>query len=677
MFCGVTSSSLYLAKQTLTVSLKITKELPWICILEFRASDDNYGCEFLFNNGKLINVKLRFEEREKYHNFVMLICTLLNSMLPKYHPLKVNVSSNFVVAPVKPKNTNLVTLFVSQMKLKNLYIDVNFILHLKHELKKVPHLEMDASLIQLCDLHALCVALCYSVSINEIKCGGKGFKLLYKHIGTAIGQNSGINVLEIFKYKSSKEFHYFLQKLEESSVENLAFRDVVLSSEMGVLFIQNLAKTHIKKLMFDNSCLLKSCSKQFLLTPDAFKSINSFVLKNEVFQCDINIFKNLIVSSSLKSLSIVNCNLDIAVFFDFISQYSEQIHLTNLDLSSNRCTEEFNGFYATPKTLTKLDLDNIHWEGNSYLTFLTKQKYNSLIDLSISNPKINQNDFTTLLASLSNCSLKASINSLCMDKSIISSSLFSFLSNNQTLKRLSISKCHYQSTEKKTILFSLANFIRNSNIQSLSIQKTMQKMKSKLLIELNEVLIEHPNISLLEIDDNSIGDEGLQILYQILSQNNNIKNVSFDGAELSSSNVLLTFINKISSIPHSNCLKKPKNDVSKYVSKMGTKFQKDFKNSWSKYKNSIIDTFKNDNDDEYSEQSTSNSLFYNSNSLVSFSQSTLMQNDNTQQSSLGLTYLETSWDFEIKMPEENNNEWELLEKKFSYQRLLGLSERTT
>ena len=678
IFYCITTNSFYLAKHSITTTLRITKEMPWICVQEFNAFDDIFSCSFLFNNGKLIDIKLRFEKKGSYHNFVMLICTLLKSMLPKYHPLKINVPSTFVVEPTKPKHTQLVTLFISQMKLKNLNVDVSFVSHLKHELKKERPLEMDASIISLGELQALSVALCYSTSIKEVKCGGKGFKLLYKHIGTAISQNYGINNLEVFKYKSSKEFNYFLQKLEGSKIQSLTFTDVILTPEMGISFIQNLSKSNVEVLAFDNSCCIKSCIEQFSLTPDSFKFINSFILKNEEdVQNNIHIFSKLVISSSLKSLTITNCNLDIADFFELISLLSEHIQLMYIDLSKNRCSDKFKGSYIIPKTLTKLVLNKIHWEGQSYLTLLTKQTYNSLIDLSIANPKVNPNDLTSLITSLSNNSLKASINSLCMDKSIISSSLFSFLSNNQNLQILSISKCHYPSTEKKTILSSLANFIKNSSISSLSIKQTMQKMKSKLLIELKDALIEHPYFSSLEIDNNSIGDEGIQVLYQILSKNNNINGVSFDGAELSSPAILLSFINRISSKPHSNCIKKPKDDISKYVSKIGTRFQKEFKNSWAKYKSSISKTFDNDDDDEYSEQSTSNSQFYLSGSLHSFSQSNSTQNDEFQSSGTCLSHLETSWDFDIEIPDENQEDWKLLEKKFSYQRLLGLSEKST
>ncbi|KAH0795225.1 Leucine Rich Repeat family protein [Histomonas meleagridis] len=454
--------------------------------------------------------------------------------------------------------------------------------------------------------------------------------------------------------------------LVQSSVQALAFTSVSLQKSMGIELAAKLPNLPISQLIFDNSNFAKSSLKFFARTPDVFKNVTSLTIRTDSIQNEyLNDLANLVISSHLRNLSVVDCGLDINAFLSLVSVYADNLELETIDLSKNLMVESYNGKFRFPSSLTSLTLNRVEWCGQSYATFLTKQTFSSYITLSISRPKINQNDFNVLLTTLPERSLNPTIVNLCMDDSVIFGRLLNLITKNVNITSLSLSRCHFPKNEKSAVLTSLKELLSNSTVEQLSLKQTLKPMKSQALEELKSALIQHPGMDRLNLDENEIGDEGLNILYEIISNNDRIRHISFDGAALSSPSVLISFIKKIADIPHIDCILKPKNDVQLFTEKFGAKFHSKFQNAWTKMKKSTViqeDRVLAWEDDTDQSTSAASQLMY-SQVPNSYENMEIKQFDE----------VEASWEFDIEIPESSNEEeWKLLEKRFSYKRLVGL-----
>ena len=184
------------------------------------------------------------------------------------------------------------------------------------------------------------------------------------------------------------------------------------------------------------------------------------------------------------------------------------------------------------------------------------------------------------------------------------------------------------------------------------------------MISLKDALSEHPTLTHLNIDDNSISDEGLLILKDILSANPRIKSLSFDGCEVKNYQTLISFLHFLSQLPYLKQISKPKVEIARFAETNGKKISREIKTAWE-----AIDGNNSQSDRKYADESSS---CRSSNSLVSsnlISVSTADINDVY----IPMTHLQVEWESGLEIPYDNSvNEWSALKQKYSYANVTGI-----
>lgn len=683
----------------------------------------------------------------------------LKSLLPLYYPLKLAIPQELLnsikTTPSKP--IQIVDLYVSQCIFLNDNADTADVTLMRQDIQRLKPFKIDRSVKKDNQVDAMCTALMYSPLIKKARIGGKNFNQLFSKLGHIISLNMGLQELEIFKYKISTsvkpQFDYFLRMLHRSSIKNLFFHDISIDSNNSELLIDNLSTLHLHSLCFKNSQFGRNILNQFydFITNLNQSTVNAKTVKKKTkerkssmpnfadfenesdtsklskSQSEQNLFAfseihdkfdmnefaieqddlsnpfqvnqliTLCLFSSLTTLVLVDCQMDIQNFFESVSNamhhcaqnnVNDPLRLVSIDLSKNKCSASFTGDYQLPVHIETLKIQKISWEGESLVTFLTKQQFMSWIDLDISKCDLNERQFTSLVFSQPG---SLSVRSFIWDGNPLFVQFIRFLTEFKYLQILSINNCLILKKEKQTIIPALATLVSKTNLQSLSIDETFKSMKSQSITGLREVLCQHQTITKIDISDNEIGEAGLAVLKDIVTLNTRISRISFDGCGVDHYSSLVDFISYIAKLPYLTTIGQPKKEFKRLVEQYGKKVDKELNAAWSQVlekhpevlsihgkKYATADSNSDVSCDDLLIDRTSADLSSTTSAFISSAandSSTSNKADFEPQISkrAEIALLNTSWDIQFDLPiDDGSNEWDQLKNQYSFEKLTGL-----
>ncbi|OHT07420.1 hypothetical protein TRFO_24372 [Tritrichomonas foetus] len=672
-FCAVTPSAFYICKQAIISFIKISQIFAWVDIKSISINPNSNEVRLSFGTGE---ISLLFENR---YDFTGKLVSYLRPILPDpYFPIDLNLPQSIEIQPTPFKSIHFADIFLSKCKLLNESVDADMILNLKHNIRHRKPIVIDSNLLNEQKTNALCYALTYSPTIKSAKFGGKSFNQLFARVSLIVTLNPGLRDIEIFKHKNTKDFEKFVISLKDSKVETLRFTDVEFTQKISEFLSDNLSESPIKSLYFNGQQFARNCIQCF--HEKSIETLQHLSIENESLST-IHTFHiiSVCLSSCLTKLVINNSNFDIATFFEAVNSNANDLKLKRIDLSGNRCSANFSGDYSMPSTLCKIKLTQLTWEGNSIVSFLSKQSYLTMVDIDLSRAYLSSSQVNSMSQTLPREPKSTSIRAFKWNSNPIFVKFFNFIMKWKFLTKLVMNDCEYSPKEKNQILPSLSGLISSINIQKLSIRNIQSTLGTKLMLSLKDCLCEHQAIKHLDISNNSIGDDGLSILKEIITVNTRIRSICFDGCKLQMYSSLSTFLAYITQIPYIRNVSKPRNDISELVKKFGQPASKEIKKNWVKLKEKH---HRNHHHHKHHRSENSSSDFTSS----TYTDTTSITTTSTLISSLNiitdqnienekeLTALdEVEWEMMIDLFDGGvNKEWEKLRKQYSYVNITGI-----
>lgn len=655
-FCVVTPAALYICKLGHKSTTKLSQIFHWASIMSFKSDIDMHDVAFKFRTGSIF---LLFEQVDQ---FVKKVLTHLKTILPDYYHIEYCIMPNIETPIDTIRPSKILDLFLSKCKALGENVDPQFLINFKHKLSHKYSITIDSSQFNDAKIDAICFALSYSPYMKKLKIGGKNFDGLFHQLASIISLNFGIKRIEIFKHKTDCGLDSFLEKLQKSKVNKLVFSEVTFNQSNADVFMEKINELPLQTLSFSRSQFGKTLLP-FFKRPLS-ESISQFIIQNDVIQKEqIEPLIKFSLTSNLSSLTITDCNIDISHVFSVFPTTSK---ITKIDLSGNMCGKDFTGTYSIPSTMKKIILQRITWEGDSLAIFLSKQVYLDRIELDLSSAYLTGEQIIAFKKSLPENPTSPNIINLAWNNNPIFQKFLNFISKFTYLQQLTLDNCETPLNEKKAFLHILSTLISSTNLQHFSISNTFREYGTKLMITLRDVLCEHQTLNSICVSDNSIGDEGLIILKEIVTINTRIRSISFDGCNVQNYQTLAVFLSEVSQLPYLKHISKPRKEFARLGEIYGKRASRELKNAWI-----CITETRSQNDDNESESDNHN--IQSDHSTTSTTSALISNTVDTTESQLVMTRLEVDWDPNIELDYDGSaKEWKSLNEQFSYANITGI-----
>jgi hypothetical protein len=221
-----------------------------------------------------------------------------------------------------------------------------------------------------------------------------------------------------------------------------------------------------------------------------------------------------------------------------------------------------------------------------------------------------------------------------------------------------LSECAVQKDKKDSVIEALVVLISGTNLQKLVICETFKSCGKRLMDALKPVLIQNQSLYCLNVSHNLIGDAGAGVLLEILQGNQHIREIGFDGLNLSGADGFVRFLGHISSLSHIRRVKRPRKELHRLKS-AGKAGANTLKAAWQTV--SGRNEVKAAEDDSTTDFSTTSNVVTSSESMGIGMP-------------IGAVNLEASWDIRIPVQADASVwEWEALREQFSYGNITGVS----
>lgn len=687
-FCVVTEAALHICKNSgMGKSLKKEQSFGWLNIKQFymdeEQNENTFHFVFKVGNTKKTTHLCFISDDPTY--FLSNFLGFIKAFLPSHHHSKIDVPPDISINEYTLSSQYL-SYFVSACYVYDADSDQTYtaFVELKHELKQYPELRVLSSLYKEDIYKALCLALVYTSQIQSISIGGKSFSKLYSTLATILKNNRTILKIRIFHYLKEDSFVDFLEALTISGVKSIEFDRIPFSSKMSLNMVKKIEQitptefsfidcsfgSHMAKALFEDAC---NCKK-----------LKSFKVSNDkTIQTDESIYpelRNFLAVTQLTKLCLTNLQIDINKIFEAIEHSSSTSALAFIDLSGGVFTDDYRETtYTFPPTLHTVVLQDVKWKIENLIKFIGKQEFQSMVELDFSHTDFKERDFEFMASSLPICINKQyempspMVSAINWNNNQLSSRILDFFSMFKLLKKISLNECQIQKIEADDVFNAMLRMLKNSvELIEFNVKKTMKMFKSRLMKEFKEDFINHPNLEKINVADNSIGDEGINILSEVLKSNPRIKFISFDGSDVSKSSTYLNFLQTLSTLTYLEGVVTPKKDLKKLTSG-SKKAEREYKDYLKKIKKNVRRNASNNNGNPYDTSnnneetdSTTNSTFF---SIASDSQSCTDYNAHQDKNNV----LVASWDIlDESSFYSSPQEWDQLKQMFSFANIMSM-----
>ncbi|OHT04645.1 hypothetical protein TRFO_27783 [Tritrichomonas foetus] len=594
--------------------------------------------------------------------FLQRLLNYIMKLLPAYRTTGIIIPPSITINPETRIRKVFLNLFMSFCYSNDVPFDPILFSTIKRTLRHNSQLKIMKKLYPDSVLKVLLNSLEYSTDIHDVLIGGKNFSHFYTNLDIILRKNKNIVKLHLYHYDREDDFARFVSQLSNSSVIYITFERISFSANMVKELVKCVPNMPITNVTFIDCVLCPTVLEPIFGIASSIKNAEQFSIINDKSISTIeNKFSlqmiNFAIETQIQSLSLVNCQLDIVQLFTALS--NSDVSIQHLDLSGNKCSKSYKATYVLPPSLHKLILKNIHWSRNSLLRLIGKQQFQSMVEIDFSGAQMKDDRLEFLHQNLPQTPPSPMIYSIHWDSNRISVPLLEFFSKYKLLKEISLNDCTFPNREANDVFQAMMDMVQNTNLSGISLQKTMRPFKNKFMKKFRSVFISHQTLTVIDISDNAIGEEGLDLLLEVLKCNTRIVAVNFDGSELPAAKQMcyISFMQGLASIPQLCSVTKPKNDF-KRITSGSKKIERDLRNIWKRIQD-IINRNIGKGEDET--DSTTNSTLF---SMASDSQSYIEIN---QQDKRVL-----SWDQIEDSPYDGNlQEWELLRQTFSFANIIS------
>ena len=635
-----TRSALYLCKNIfLLKKLTISRVCAWVDLNSFVIIDSK-TFSFSFCHLSITMIK------NEAIRFIAPVLSTIRSLLPPQHHFRYQILSGMQNLSSNPSITQFIDLYLSCCHSSNIIPDFNFCLNIRKSLKKGLPLEIIQNNYSDQVINVLSRSLSLTRTIKKLIIGGFDFPELYSSISQILIDNKTIKELSIIDHDRTNGFFNFLSTLKTSSIIKISFIQVSMKIQMLSSLIDIIPTSNLFHLGFQLCNFSNEYFETFIFKKELIKNIKSIEFSNDKLQNYqlLNVFE-------FNFLTIINFSfltIDISDFFDQLN--NKFPNLIEIDLSGNYCSEKLKENYNLSKNLINLNLSSIKWFSNTLELFLNKQIFNQLINLNLSNLILDNNKFNFNLIFKNN--YLNFLKELNCSGNRISKNFLNYLLKFSTLKTLIINNCIFNENKKDILIKSFSEFLSNSFLIKISIEKTFQNFGLQFISNIKNILINHLTLKELNISNNYIGDDGIFILKEIILKNNSIVNFNFDGINPSSLPNYLQFLHDIVSSPHLYYVFKPIQDIELLSNQNLKKNFKELKSFWIRLKKQCF------------QRAHEFSYTFNNDFLNQF------ENISSDFENISQKIINVSWDIDFEIEEiDFQNKWDILEKKYSLEKL--------
>lgn len=598
-FCVATKAALHITKNgPVTKSLKKCDAYGWIDLRKFSLTKDSFTFTFQPSYlGKEVSILLTSADSK---NFLKEVLTFIKFFLPSNHPFFKNATiPTNIIGEDNEKiiiHNHYLELFISACYSYDIDTEqVSTIFStIKHQIKEEHLLIVNSKQYKDDVIQALCLALEYTSTIPRLKIGGKNFSHFYTTLEKILKSNRYITRLHLYHYEKDEHFGDFFSVLTESTIKELIFERISLSHQMAILLFKNFNETEVNQLSFIN-CSLGPYMIQLLGSASSFQKLSKFAIDNDktIQSDDTAIYTSIIefaAVTSMTSLYLTNLSLEVSNIFRLLTQQEAGLSpkLTTIDISGCKFQAGLSDTYVFPPTIHTIIMRNVKWNVENLIRFLGKQEFQNMVELDFSSAQMKDKDFDLLSASLPiriEDQIEAPspmVSAIIWDSNPINPSLLKFFSMFKLLKKISLNECFFNRNESNNVLVGLKEMLTKSvEIVDFSIKRTMRTFKTKFIKDFSSVFMNHPHLKKLDVSYNAIGDDGVELLFDIIKHNSNITNISFDGSEVVRQATLLSFYKSLSALDYLEGVSKPNEDWRRFSSG-SKKGEKELQIYWGK-----------------------------------------------------------------------------------------------
>lgn len=653
-----TECALYVCRENkISSSVEILDTYPWIDFIRFEeVSSDRFKYFFNIKNSEK-EVLVGNKNRDDVYNEISSIKSI-------YNLENISTPSNSNTNENEEVNMNLLYIFLSSCLSKNKRPNQKIVESIIRSIKKNKPINMifqenyDKDMIDIYrrTFETACV-------VQKLIIGGKYFKNLYKWLSSAL---DSFKVSKLIIKQSSNESYFdeFLSKLVSNfDIKSLKFLDVNFTDQMWKSITEIGFSSSLESVTFD----------KFVITPDIFSSlINSSDSKK--FPCRVK-FNNcsqilskfdglfgFVTLNRIRILVMKNMDLNIAPIIRELG--NDMSTVVYLDLSGNCCVSEIESDIRFPAGLEKLVLKNVTWSESALESFLSGQIFSSSVSLDISDC-INSTGSSNVFNFESLKGLKTQdykVSKLVFRNNYIPINLLRFIAQYPYLSTINFEGCRIfdkddSEEEKKIKIGSLISIISNSSIQRLNLSGVLSEYEFGGLEEIKDSLISSKCLSSLDFSDNSIGNEGLQKMYEIIEKSPKLCSVRLGGSNISDPFIFLDFLKDVLSLKRPVKLHIPSKEL-KNIRKIEPTLKDSIALEWAKIANSNKDRY-----DSYQSDfdvSTNSCLF-----------SEKFESSNAEENSRQI--IETTWDVEeySRAMYDFQTQWNNLKMMYSFENITG------
>ena len=523
-------------------------------------------------------------ESQEAEVFLAPVISYLTVFLAPPHRAKIDTGEIPAVEVPQTRN-HFVSLFVSQCRLVGIPIDMRLLSKIKNRVKSKHALVIKRNKLSEGICRALWKALLFATDVKKLKIGGSGFTNLFSVIEHVIQSNRHITSITIEDYgKNDSDFQNFVRVLPESAVERLVFKNVAYTQKMLSLLMGSVNGMSIKELRFVKCSLGRRWVDMFddehLASSIEFPVTSLKIEKDEVLPRpdDVISLSKFLSLSNVTSITLRKVGNDVSRMLTALCEYERPF--VDIDLSENPCSADYHGTLNLPNSLRSLKLSHVKWKGNSLVDLFCTQSFSSRCTVDVSAASIEDYDIAAFCEALVNHP-EQSFCGLTWNENPISAAFLGKLSERDDLDELSLDKCTFTQSEKKTILGAMASLLETLQLTKLSIRRTFLQFKAGMLESLKTVLSNMHSLRVLDVSSNGFEDEGLLVLEEILKTNTNIQFILFDGCNARKAKSLIQFMNELREMQHINRVGEPRCEIERFreSSKLGIR---ELIKSWAK-----------------------------------------------------------------------------------------------
>ena len=374
------------------------------------------------------------------------------------------------------------------------------------------------------------------------------FPDIFEFLTTFIPRLINVKHIEIQGKATSQTFSYFLQELGNYvglPIQSLSFVDSCFQESDLRSLLAFIEKKRITALGFHNA--ISQTGMSFFLSPSFFSVAFSqnISLLNMDNTRDIQLPKLFQYLTSITSLSLVNCRLQIADVFACIQRFKLN-NIKELNLSENVCTAIPNGI-DFPLGCIRFVADDVQWVQSTLaiLLYMIFDRTVSQISLSFDRARVSSTEWSNVFRVFWQSKFTNTLD-FSWNMNPISPMLLGFLARQRILRSLSINGGLSEATPEAFQYF--ISFCNESTVKNISIRGEKTFKIGRMFGSVARGILAAKNLTSLDVSNNKIGDTGLEQIGQVLKRSKTLKNIVFDGSFPSTFNSVIKAVESISAV---------------------------------------------------------------------------------------------------------------------------------